>query len=79
MLSPNASALSFRVAIFCSCGRSTEMALVAGQYDTGSLGRALVHDGLSKRSWGGLAGENRMPNASMTAFTESSVTGQSPD
>ena len=33
------------------------MVLVAGQYETGSLGLASEHDGVSKLSEGGLAGE----------------------
>jgi hypothetical protein len=62
-------------------GRSTTIVLVAGQNDAGGLGLAVgqlsASDAL-KLSCGGLAGENRVPIASMIERTDCSVTGSSP-
>ncbi len=60
---------------------STAIVLVAGQYETGGLGRASwqsVRESASRRSFGGSAGANSIPSASTTAFTDSSLTGHSP-
>ena len=57
------SCSSDRVPITSSSGRSTTMVLVAGQKDTGGLGRAsgqVSASAASKLSCGGSAGENRM-------------------
>ena len=54
---------------------------LAGQYDTGGLGRASGHveaAAASKLSCGGFFGANRMFIASMSEPTEASVTGNSP-
>ena len=60
---------------------STAIVLVAGQNETGGLGRASgqsAAESASRLSSGGSAGENSVPSASTIDFTDSSVTGHSP-
>ena len=69
------------VPIDSSSDMSTEIVLVAGQYDAGGLGRASGQPSASpasRLSLGGSAGENSVSSASNTAFTDSSLTAQSP-
>src|SRR5215211_6895850 len=76
---PALSSVSDWVPIALSSGRSTAIVLVAGQNDTGGLGRASGQSAASKLNSGGFFGLNNVSIAPMMSCTDFSVIANSPE